>query len=272
MSVLAAAAIVLLAVAGAVGVMLGLRATRAPEGGWFSDSDRAAGVFGVLGTGFAVVLGFVVFLAFESYGGAKEAAENEAVAVIEMFESSRLFDATDRDTVEADLVCYARAVIHDEWDRMEDSERSPSVEDWIRQIQRHSERVRVKDEKAAAAYALLLDQTSERERARSARLLEARHVLPPLLWFMLLMGGGIVIAYMFLFADPREGRPAQVMLVASVTAVVVTSLLLVSFLNAPYGDQGGDIRPVAMEHSLDLMEDELEPGVRPDCDSDGRPG
>ena len=46
--------------------MLFVRRT-APEGSYFEDGDRAAGVFGVIATGFAVMLGFVIFLAFESY-------------------------------------------------------------------------------------------------------------------------------------------------------------------------------------------------------------
>ena len=41
----------------------------APEGGYFDDGDRAAGVFGVLATGFALLLGFVIFLAFTKYDG-----------------------------------------------------------------------------------------------------------------------------------------------------------------------------------------------------------
>src|ERR1700754_1772230 len=50
----------------AIAAMLFVR-RRAPEGGFFEDGDRAAGVFGVLATGFSVLLGFIVFLAFESY-------------------------------------------------------------------------------------------------------------------------------------------------------------------------------------------------------------
>ena len=37
-----------------------------PEGSWFADSDRAAGIFGVLATGFSVLLGFLIFLGFEA--------------------------------------------------------------------------------------------------------------------------------------------------------------------------------------------------------------
>ena len=50
----------------AVTAMLLVR-RRAPEGSYFSDGDRAPGVFGVLATGFSVLLGFIIFLAFSSY-------------------------------------------------------------------------------------------------------------------------------------------------------------------------------------------------------------
>lgn len=61
------AALVIAAVkAPAVAAMLLVR-RQAPEGSYFADGDRAAGVFGVLATGFSVLLGFIVFLAFESY-------------------------------------------------------------------------------------------------------------------------------------------------------------------------------------------------------------
>ena len=53
----------------------------APKGGYFNDGDRAAGVFGVLATGFSVLLGFIVFLAFETYDGARAGAEVEALTV-----------------------------------------------------------------------------------------------------------------------------------------------------------------------------------------------
>jgi hypothetical protein len=39
---------------------------RAPEGSYFTNGERASGVFGVLATGFSVFLGFIIFLAFQS--------------------------------------------------------------------------------------------------------------------------------------------------------------------------------------------------------------
>jgi len=53
--------IVAAAVAMAVAAMLLVR-RRAPDGGYFNDGDRASGVFGVLATGFSLLLGLIVFL------------------------------------------------------------------------------------------------------------------------------------------------------------------------------------------------------------------
>ncbi len=49
---------------------------RAPEGSYFTDGDRASGVFGVLASGFAILLGFIIFLAFTSYDESRAGAES----------------------------------------------------------------------------------------------------------------------------------------------------------------------------------------------------
>ena len=81
-------AIAILIVAGvtavAIGAMLLVR-RRAPEGSYFQDGDRASGVFGVLAAGFAIMLGFVIFLAFERYDAARSGAEQEALFVVQQF-------------------------------------------------------------------------------------------------------------------------------------------------------------------------------------------
>ena len=108
MSLLWAGLIVVLASAVTISAMLLVRRT-APEGSYFEDGDRAAGVFGVIATGFAIMLGFVIFLAFESYdtsrsrrrdgGGGRGAAVPDGPVPPRRRARSRFSDA---------LVCYAR--------------------------------------------------------------------------------------------------------------------------------------------------------------------
>jgi hypothetical protein len=85
---LIAVSIIVGATAVAIAAMLLVR-RRAPEGSYFNDGDRAAGVFGVLATGFAVLMGFVVFLALTSYDAARSGAEAEALVVAQTVETAQ---------------------------------------------------------------------------------------------------------------------------------------------------------------------------------------
>ena len=80
MNIVWAALVIVAVTAIAVTAMLLVR-RRAPEGSRFTDGDRASGVFGVLATGFSVLLGLVVFLAFESYDQSRAGAEEEALVL-----------------------------------------------------------------------------------------------------------------------------------------------------------------------------------------------
>ena len=83
----------------------------APDGSRFKDGDRASGVFGVLSTGFALLLGFVVFLAFTKYDDSRSGAEAEALVTLQLFETAQLMPAEARPDLSGELVCYGRSVI-----------------------------------------------------------------------------------------------------------------------------------------------------------------
>src|SRR5437899_3127898 len=117
MNLLWAGLIVLGVAALAIAAMLLVR-RRAPEGSYFEDGDRASGVFGVLATGFAVLIGFVVFLAFESFDTSRSGAEAEARTVVQQFETAQFLPIAVQARLSGDLVCYARAAIDAEWPRM----------------------------------------------------------------------------------------------------------------------------------------------------------
>src|SRR5215203_6225088 len=103
---------------------------RSPEGGWFADGDRAAGVFGVLATGFSVLLGFIVFLAFTSYDQSRTGAEQEALIVFQQVENAQFLPEPIGDELTGELVCYGRSVVHGEWDRTEAGTQGDALNPW----------------------------------------------------------------------------------------------------------------------------------------------
>jgi succinate dehydrogenase/fumarate reductase cytochrome b subunit len=257
----------------AVAVMLAVR-RRAPEGSYFSDGDRASGVFGVLATGFSVLLGFIVFLAFTSYDQSRTGAETEALVVIQQLENAQLFPPAAGKVLTGQLLCYARNVVHEEWPRMEHGTEGDSVNPWALEMFATVRHVQPKTASEQSAYDKWLDQTSTREEARRDRVHGAVGVIPSPLWFVLFFIAAVIFVYMLFFADSGEAAVTQALLMGAVTSVIVTLLLLLSFLDSPFHSGLGGVRPVAMERTMRVIDSVLPsiaPDVAPPCDAAGRP-
>lgn len=70
---------------------------RAPEGSFFTDGDRASGVFGVLAGGFAIFASFIIFLAFTTYDQSRGGGEAEALTVMQQFETAEFLPGAVHD-------------------------------------------------------------------------------------------------------------------------------------------------------------------------------
>jgi hypothetical protein len=152
--------------------------------------------------------------------------------------------------------------------------RSALVEEWIFRTERLAGQAELGDRRAQEGFSQFFNARNTRDQARRERLLEAQHVLPPLLWVMLLLAAALPIACVLLYADPKEDRVAQAFLAGSVVALITASLLAVRFLDTPFHGRAGSIRPTAMRYTVNLMFDEMRRedrlGTLP-CDARGRP-
>ena len=272
MSLLWAGLVVVVVTALAITAMLLVR-RRAPAGSYFEDGDRAAGVFGVLATGFAVLLGFVVFLAFESFDTSRTGAEAEAAIVRQLSETAQFLPAADRARLSGEIVCYARTVIHQEWPEMQAGGLGDTVNPWAVAMLRTVRSIEPRSASEQTAYAKWFDQRSDREDARADRTHGAEGVIPLPLWIVLVLSAVIVFVFMLFFADSAERAVVQAMMMGSVAIVISSTLLLLLFLDNPYHGGAGGLRPVAMERAIRILDQEatIAGGVSPPCDADGEP-
>lgn len=257
----------------AVSLMLLVR-RRAPDGGYFADGDRAAGVFGVLATGFSVLLGFIVFLAFTSYDQSRTGAEREALMVVQQVETAQFFPAPTARELTGELVCYGRSVVHDEWDRMRDGTLGDGVNPWGVELFRTVHTVEPDSAREQSAYDKWLEQTSAREEARLDRVHGAVGVIPTPLWIVLFFVASVIFAFTLFFADSGERPVVQGLLIGSIVAVMATMLLLLSTLDRPFHPGVGGLEPVAMERSLRLVDAALgavDARTAVPCDLTGAP-
>jgi amino acid transporter len=264
--------VVVLVTACTVGLMLLVR-RRAPEGSYFADGDRASGVFGVLATGFAVILGFIIFLAFESYDASRTGAETEALTVVQQVETAQFLPPERRDELTGMLLCYARSVIATEWPAMDRGTLGDAFNPWGSAMFRTMRAYQPATAAEESAYDRWMDQTGVREQARIDRVHGVEGVVPLPIWIGLFVIAVVIFGYMLFFADRAERARTQAMLMGSVTVVITLLLLLLVFFDNPHGDGVGRLEPVAMERSLRLIAAAVEvAGIDPPelCDSHGR--
>ncbi len=255
----------------AISAMLFVRRT-APEGSYFKDGDRASGVFGVLSTGFAILLGFVVFLSFASYDTSRSGAEAEAETIAEQFQTAQLLPVAARKDMSNALACYARSVVYDEWPQMTSGAGAELINPWGVAMFRTLAKIEPVKASEQAAYGKWLDQQSDRQTARSDRTHGAEGVIPVPLWIELFLSAGIIFIFMLFFADSSEWAVTQGMMMGGVAVVMSSTLLLLWFLDNPYHDGVGGLRPTAMERTLQLLDEQAEiVGVRigEGCDERG---
>jgi hypothetical protein len=255
MSLLWSIIILIVANVATIAAMLLVR-RRAPEGSYFADGDRASGVFGVLAGGFAIFAGFIIFLAFTSYDQSRSGGEAEALTVVQQFETAELLPPALHDRLTGELVCYGRSVVHQEWPQMEDGRGGDTINPWAVALFRSLRLAKPTSNSEQSAYDKWLDQTSDREQARSDRLHGAEGIIPTSIWIVLFLIAGVVFVYMLFFADSAELAGSQAMLMGSATTVIVLTLLAINALDNPYRDAVGEIKPVAMERSLRILDSE----------------
>ena len=272
MNILLGLVVLLVVTSVTVAVMLAVR-RHAPEGSYFADGDRASGVFGVLATGFSVLLGFIIFLAFSSYDEARAGAESEATIVAQQVQTAQFLPDVSSELT-GELTCYARSVVGSEWDALQDGTLGDQINPWGAEMFRTIGAVDPVSATEQSAYDRWMSQTADREQARLSRIHGAEGIIPAPLWLVLLLISGVVFAYLLFFSDPAEGRVTQGMLMGSVTVVISLLLMLLVFFDHPHGDGVGRLHPTAMERTLRLVDTQLDAidlEVTPPCDEHGEP-
>ena len=90
----------------------------------------------------------------------------------------------------------------------------------------------------------------------------------------LILISAVIFVFMLFFADRGESPLTQAVLMGSVSTVMVSMLLLIGFLDNPFHEGIGGVRPVAMERNLRIVDEALQAvGARVaiPCDARGTP-
>ena len=206
MSLLWAGLIVLAVAAIAITAMLFVRRT-APEGSYFEDGDRAAGVFGVSRRASRSCSASSSSSLSRATTPPAAAPRPKRSLVAQQFQTAQFLPlAVRRALGRAGLLRPLRrppGVAADGVGSLGDA-----INPWGLAMFRTIATTEPQSASEQTAYDKWFDQRSDREAARADRIHGAAGVIPAPLWIVLFLSAGIIFVFMMLFAD--SGEPAFV--------------------------------------------------------------
>ncbi|MCY0936850.1 hypothetical protein [Streptomyces sp. H34-S4] len=260
---------VLVIVVAAIALLAGLAANRFLRPRLLSEDDDTGmavkDLVGPLLTLTVLLLAFVLVTANGSYGRAEVASRGEARALDQLVETAEYAPEAQRAKIQADAVCYARAVRRQEWLAMADGHSFPAPSVWSTDFRQAFRTLEGKP-----VFGMLVGADNKRSEEREERLTQATASIPSaIFWFLL---ATLVITVVALsICMPRRNNRGQLITLTVITALLTTTLCIIRDVDRPFGGII-DVEPTAItEVERQATRDYLAHHTAGDlpCDPDG---
>jgi hypothetical protein len=213
----------------------------------------------VLGTLYAVVLGFAVVSASEGLDRATVNVEREANAIADVFRLAEGFPLQNRQEIQLACDRYVHVVMEDEWTTMNKAQASAQCWHQVDIVWSSIRNYEPKTESQKAFYAQILNAMDEFGDCRRARLISAKNTVSPLLWLVLIVGGISTTVFTYFFGV--NSIKAQALMTVLVSVTLSSNILLVALYSSPFTGEFG-VKPLAFEMDVkmfDAMEKQRTP-------------
>ncbi len=200
-------------------------------------NDIAAAMLSIVGVTYAVLLAFVAMLAWDGFNKAKAASYQEAVLVVDVYQAADGLPEPGRTNLIGGLMGYTRAVIAIEWPAQAEGHIVRAGDRYLDELQRIAISLKPSSPAETNLHAMLLQSLTRLRDARQERLLAAETTIPAIVWFVVIVGGAITIAFCSFLGAPSVGMHVGMCSLLAVSGVLV--LVLIIALSDPFR---GDFR------------------------------
>jgi hypothetical protein len=195
---------------------------------------RANGVNGwqlsILGTLYAVALGFMLSDAWLAYQTAEMDVQAEAAAARMIHRTAGLMPAACAQQLQQQVQNYVVTVIQKEWPAMEMRRNDDSAQPIVAAM--WTTLGTCEEHESLTAHESIIQALSTLQSHRDARVQDFNGHLPAIMWTVLLFGGVIVIAASCLLGNEKQW--IHCFHVVSLTVLVILTLLAISDLDRPF--------------------------------------
>jgi hypothetical protein len=201
------------------------------SGSWLQANNEVAGNYlQTVGTIYAVLLAFVVFVVWQQHNDTRCAVESEANELSDFERTIQALPGTR--AVQERIRQYGRVVVTEEWLEMAKGRWSEEADQALEEIWQALQAIEPHGAREEVIYAEVLARFNDLSDARSHRLHCSLLRLPPSMWGLLLTNGGLVVGSMWLFG--LASFPAHALMTLALAGSIAFILYLISDLDNPF--------------------------------------
>src|SRR6202789_1179162 len=186
----------------------------------------------VLGTTYAVIIGFMLYAVWTTLQSAEINADGEANCLVNAFRLADGLPAAQRVQVHQLARRYADVVINEEWPAMLQGRLQPSGHGVIQQLWTALLQTRPTNFSEQNSMNMTLAEVSSMTEHRRMRELQTKTKLPPILWMVLILGGVITTLSSCLFGT--ENFKLHCVQVISLTLLLSLALVAIADIDRPF--------------------------------------
>ncbi|WP_460531271.1 bestrophin-like domain [Flindersiella endophytica] len=199
-----------------------------------ADSDAVNATFATVATIYALLFGFVIVIVWQAVTDVQVAVTRETNAIVELDQMAGGFSTADQRRVQNASRAYVRAVIEDEWPKLDRGEVSEPAEAALAELWSTYTSMSATD-RSSPLYSQSIQRMNDLGDARRARLSANGSALPDLLWVLLWSGAVLTLFLAYLFKV--DSIRLQRVLLTLLTGVMALALFLVAALDRPFDDR-----------------------------------
>ena len=197
----------------------------------YAESDLVGWQLSVLGTTYAVTLGFMMYTEWGTFKSAELNVELEANALRNIYRLAQGLPH-DRAEIERLAVAYATEVVERDWPEMSRGGLPEESHEMNEQLWKALLSAVIEKPMELAAHDHALSELSLLTQHRRTRLLDNKYELPGIFWCVLLVGGVLTIASVSIFGS-RQPR-IHMLQVLSLSLLLTLVMLTIADVDKPF--------------------------------------
>lgn len=213
-----------------------------------ANHEVAGNLLSIIGTLYAVLLGFVIVDAMERQQELRVIVEQEANGIANIFLLANGLEKQTRVPIQQHCRRYVQAVIDEEWEAMNNGTVSRTTLDCSWRLWSEITLMKPATTAEQTLHDKLLDQVSQMSDNRRIRIVSAAHGVAPAMWAILIIGGGFTVVFTYFFAV--ENVKVQLLMTTLVSLTLALNVLLVFLYGYPFAGALA-VKPDAFK--LDLL-------------------